>query len=68
MERTQPKLGGLESGAASTQDTARLGVPYTGGAQSNQDWRAALRATRTWRVGSGHTLPTAEAAWFGGGG
>ena len=42
-------------------------LPYTGGAQSNQDWRAALRATRTWRVGSGHTLPTTKAAWFGGG-
>lgn len=40
---------------------------FTHTSQTTGDWRAALRATRTWRVGSGHTLPTAKAAWFGGG-
>jgi hypothetical protein len=67
MERTQPNLGGPESGEANTQDAARLGVPYTGGAQINQDWRAALRGLEAWRVGSGHTRTTAKAAWFGAG-
>ena len=43
MERTRPRLGGPESSAANTQDTARLGVPYTGGFQLTVDWR------RTWR-------------------
>jgi len=35
MEVARPRLGGPESGAANTQDTARLGVPYTGGAPIN---------------------------------
>ena len=68
MEMTQPKLGGPESSAANTQDTARLGVPYTGGAQITGDWRAALRSLEAWQAGSGHTRSTAKAAWFGGGG
>ena len=67
MERARPRLGGPESSEANTQDAARLGVPYTGGAQINQDWRAALRKLEAWRVGSGHTRITAKAAWFGGG-
>ena len=67
MERARPRRGGPESSAANTQDAARLGFPYTERHQVNQAWRTALRATRTWRVGSGHALPTTKAAWFGGG-
>ena len=67
MEVARPRLGGPESGEANTQDTARLGVPYTGGAQITVDWRAALRGLEAWRVGSSHTRTTAKAAWFGGG-
>jgi hypothetical protein len=43
MEVARPRLGGPESGAANTQDTARLGVPYTGGTQITVDWRTVLR-------------------------
>jgi hypothetical protein len=65
MERTQPKLGGLERGTANTQDTARLGGPYTGGAQINQDWRAALRSIGARQAGSSHGEDAAKARWTG---
>ena len=41
--------------------------PFTHTSQTTEDWRAALRGLEAWRVGSSHTLPTAKAAWFGGG-
>jgi hypothetical protein len=52
---------------ARTGGAAGWGLPYTGGAQTTEDWRAAWRGLEAWRVGSSHTLPTAKAAWFGGG-
>ena len=67
-EVVRPRLGGPESSAANTQDTARLGVPYTGGAQITVDWRTALRGLGAWRVGSCHARTTAKAVWSGGGG
>ncbi len=52
---------GLESSAANTQDTARLGVPYTEGAQTTEDWRrgalgAAIHEQRPKLRGSGAGL------------
>ena len=63
MEMARPRLGGPESSAANTQDAARLGVPYTEGAQINQDWRAALRATRPWQAGTIQAQPPLKAGW-----
>ena len=55
-EVARPRLGGPESGAANTQDTARLGVPYTGGAQITVDWRRIWRWLEAWQAGRSHSL------------
>ena len=47
---------GAESGAANTQETARLGVPCTGGFQLTVDWRRTWRALEAWQAGSCHSL------------
>jgi hypothetical protein len=62
------RLDGAERDMAEAGDAAGWDCPCTGGAQNNQDWRAAWRSLEAWRVGSGQTRTTAKAAWFGGGG
>jgi hypothetical protein len=68
IHRRRSNHRGLEEDMALAGGVAGWEERFTGGAQITGDWRTALRATRTWRVGSSHTQTTAEAAWFGGGG